>query len=149
MVYDYDKIYEQNNGKTFYDNYKGIKLISGKISLENAIKRMKENDEFYTLVTCREGDILPECYAKMTPNFETEGTLYATVNPDKINGHINYLCRDGGIQMISRLPNSMNGSPTYLLGPGPDKIELFDLVGQQLVDYNNQINEEKKDLKVK
>ncbi len=135
---DYDEIFNQDiNIDFFYNNagYDGLKLLVGKASLENAMKRFQDKSEVFTLVTYYEGDILPECYAPVTPSFDTKGTLFATFNPDGLNQNLSYICNNGGIQMVSRLSNSKTGSPTYLLGPGPDRVELFDLVGKQIDNY--------------
>lgn len=141
---DYDEIFNRDINVDFFYNkegYDGTKLLVGKASLENAMKRFKDKSEVFTLVTYHDGDILPECYAPVAPNYDTNGTLFATFNPDALKQQVNYICNNGGIQTASRLPNSESGSPTYLLGPGPDKIELFDIVSKQIDNYvNNQTN---------
>ena len=132
---DFDKIFKNNNMEGFnnidalnkhffYTNYSGAKIMVGKISLENALARMSKN-EFYTLVTYTKDDILPEEYIAMPELKSEDGTLYATLNP---NRRFNYICANGGIQMISRLPSLENGGPRYLLGPGPNEVDLLDVV---------------------
>lgn len=133
---DYDKIFESDiNRKFFYSDYPGNKMMVGKISLENAIARMSKN-EYYTLVTYQEGEVLPKEYIPLNGLESNDGTLFATLNPN-----IRYLydiCRNGGIQRISRLPELEPGNPRYLLGPGPDIITLNDIIMEQ---YNLYIEE--------
>jgi len=123
---DYDKIFETDiNKKFFFTDYPGDKLMVGKISLENATARLG-NHEYYAFVTYRQGQKLPEQYVPLGQFGDDSGTLYATINP---NLNLPYICENGGIQRLSRLPNTSNGSPNYLLGPGPEKISLETIVG--------------------
>ena len=125
---DYDKVFESDiERKFFYTDYPGDKMMVGKISLDKAKARMSKN-EYYTLVTYTYGEELPERYIPLPGLESSDGTLFATLNPDH---HIWNICRDGGIQLISRLPDLENGSPNYLLGPGPDTIALYDMVMEQ------------------
>lgn len=132
---DYDKIFENDiERKLLYTDYRGAKMMVGKISLENAVARLSKN-EFYTLVTYNEGEILPEQYIAMSELKSDDGTLFATINP---NRHFHYICKNGRIQMISRLPDLEKSGPRYLLGPGPDTVELVDLINEQYNEYLNQ-----------
>ena len=49
--------------------------------------------------------------------------------------HFFDICMNGGIQRISRLPNSNSGSTNYLLGPGPNMVSLEDLIMEQYNEY--------------
>ena len=135
---DYDKVFENNVDKAFfYTNYPGNKLVDGKISLENAVARMGKN-EFYTLVTYNEGDVLPEQYIPYNQLSSDDGTLFATVNP---NVRFYDICQNGGIQKISRVQDSEFGSPRYLLGTGPEIVELDDLInGQYEACFGNKMS---------
>ncbi len=133
---DYDKIFERNiDADFFYTNYQGNKLMEGRISLENAIARLSKN-EHYVLVTYTQGQELPKEYIPLPTLQSDDETLFATVNPDL---RFWYICQNGGIQMISRLPNLPSGSPNYLLGPGNDKgddtVSLEGLVMKQHDKY--------------
>lgn len=129
---DYDRIFEQNiDMKFFYTDYPGKKIVDGRISLENAIARLSK-DEYYTLVTYCEGDILPQQYLPIPTLTSDDGTLFATLNPDTLFYDI---CRNGGIQRISRMKDLSSGSPNYLLGPGPDTISLEEMVMEQYGKY--------------
>ena len=87
----------------------------GKISLENAIARLNQ-DEYYTLVTYYEGDILPKEYMPLNNLKSDDGTLFATFKPEI--RYLHYICRTDSIQMISRLPEKDSELARYLLGPG-------------------------------
>lgn len=129
---DYDKIFENNlDRKFFFSNEPGNKIMVGKISLTNAMARLNKR-EYYTLVTYQEGDVLPEQYLPLSSLTSDDGTLFATINP---NNRFYYICQNGGIQMITRLPNLDSGSPSYLLGPGPETVSLDDLVMSQYEKY--------------
>ena len=129
---DYDKIFEQDiERKFFYTDYPGKKIVAGKISLENAIARLSK-DEYYTLVTYCEGDMLPEQYLPLSNLASDDGTLFATLNP---NERFFDMCRNGGIQRITRMNDLSSGSPNYLLGPGPDTVSLEELVMEQYNKY--------------
>lgn len=84
-------------------------------------------------MTYQEGDSLPEQYIPLKGLKSSNGTLFATLNPD--TPYINFICWDGGIQKISRLRNSVSGSSRYLLGPGPDEITLEDIIKAQYDAY--------------
>ena len=132
---NYDKIFDVDvNREFFYTNYPGKKMIVGRISLPNALERLSK-DEYYTLVVYNEGDKLPEVYTPLLGIREEDGTRFATINP---NTQFSDICRDGGIQRISRLGNLPSGSPNYLLGPGPDTISLDDIVFEQLGAYGKE-----------
>ena len=138
---DYDKIFEKDIEKNlFYSKESGKKLMVGRISLSNAIARLSK-DEYYTLVTYYEGDILPKEYIPLKNLKSEDGTLFATLNPN--TRYLYNICRNGGIQSISRLPDLISGSPRYLLGPGSippkesDVVQLEDLIMEQ---YNAYIN---------
>ena len=131
---DYDKSFEKNiNEKSFYSDYPGNKLVVGKISLKNALARMGLN-EYYTLVTYSEDDILPDQYVPINELECVDGNYFATVNP---NIRLSYICREGGIQVLSKLP-STDDSPRYLLGPGPDTVTLNELIMEQFDKIYNQ-----------
>ena len=133
---DYDKIFERDiNTDFFYSNYSGRKMVVGKINLNNAIARLSKN-EFYTLVTYNEGEVLPEQYIPLNNLTSDDGTLFATLNPNI--RYINYICMNGGIQQISVLPQLNSGGPRYLLGPGPDIVTLEELIMSQ---YNKYMEE--------
>ena len=130
---DYDKLFELDiERKFFYTDYPGRKMVDGKISLNNAIARLSKN-EYYTFVTYQEGDILPKEYIPLNGLESNSGTLFATLNPDI--RYVNNICRNGGIQQISRLPDLEPGNPRYLLGPGPDIITLQDMIMAQYDAY--------------
>ncbi len=132
---DYDKIFNEDiNKEFFYTNYPGRKLMLGKISLENAKNRLSKN-EYYAFVTYNEGEILPQEYVAINGLPSDDGMLFATVNPD-IN-RISYICDNGKIQMISRLPDNEPGNPKYLLGSGPDEISQRDIVLKEYQTYRN------------
>ena len=120
------------NAEFFYSNYPGNKMVTGTIDLEYAIERLKKK-EFYTLVTYKEGDELPEEYVpiKMADN---NGTLFATINPNIL---MQYICKNGGIQRAS-LISRPNANPVYLLGPGDDTISLFEIVNREYDNYIKQ-----------
>lgn len=148
MYYDYDKILKDNvNRKFFYSDYAGPKLVNGKADLEN-VKKRKELDEYYTLVTYREGDLLPEEYRALTVLKSEDNELFATINPQTAP-RMNYICGDGGIQIISRLNDAAPGNSRYLLGPGPDTVELLDLVMEQYDGYMKEKNSVKETLENK
>ena len=107
----------------------------GKINLNNAIARLSK-DEYYTLVTYQEGEELPKQYIPLSGLSSEDGTLFATFNPDV--RYLHNICVNGGIQMISRLPDSITGSPRYLLGPGPEIVSLEDLIMEQYNEYMKQ-----------
>ena len=136
---DYDKVFENDiERKFFFTDYPGDKMMVGKISLDNAKARMGKN-EYYTFVTYTYGEELPERYVPLEGLQSNDGTLFATLNPDY---HIWNICRDGGIQRISRLTDLSNGSPNYLLGPGPNEIALFDIILEQYQAYTGKSLEE-------
>ena len=131
---NYDTFFSQDiNRKLFYSDYSGKKMIVGVISLKNAISRLKMQ-EYYILVTYVEGEKLPDEYIPLNQITSDDGVLYATISP-KIQ--LSSICRNGGIQLISRLPDLDSGSPNYLLGPGPETISQEELVMDQ---YNKLKN---------
>lgn len=131
---DYDKIFEQDiERKFFYTDYPGKKMMVGRIGLNNALARLSK-DEYYVLVTYKDGETLPEQYMPLKGLTSEDGTLFATFNPNI--RYISNICRDGGIQMISRLTDLDSGSPNYLLGPGPETVSLEDLI---MAEYNSYI----------
>ena len=137
---DYDEMYNKNvNMNYFFTNYPGSKLMVGKINLANAIARLSKK-EYYTLVTYKEGESLPEQYVPYDGLSSEDGTLFATINP---NVRVGYIVVKSGIQMISRLPDTEYGGPRYLLGPGPEEVNLYDLIQEQ---YDETI---KKDSEIK
>ena len=134
MYYNYDKIFKKDaKEKFFYSDYVGAKLVDGKINLEYANAR-KELNEYYALVSYREGEDLPKEYRPLTRLTSEDGELFATINLENAP-HMHYICRGCGIQMISRLNDAAPGNPRYLLGPGPDIVELLDLVMEQYDRY--------------
>lgn len=134
---DYDKIYEGDiSRKWFFSDYPGNKLVVGKISLENAKARMS-NGEYYALVTYNEGETLPEQYVPYEGLTSDDGTLFATISPE-IN--INYICIKSKIQMVTRLERP-GESIRFLLGPGPEKVYLDDLIQEQYdICYGNKMS---------
>ena len=124
---DYDKIFENDiDRKFFYTDYPGDKMMVGRISLKNAQARLDKN-EYYTLVTYSEQETLPEQYIPLHDLPSEDGTKFATINP---NIDLWNICRDGGIQRITKLFSS-----EYLLGPGPDKVSLTDIILDQYEKY--------------
>ena len=125
---DYDKYFGDDlDRNTLYTNYPGNKLMVGKISLDNAMKRMSKK-EYYALVTYMDGEKLPEQYVPFGEVESEDGTLFATINPDVVS--IDDICQGSNIQMVSQLgAKSMN--PEYLLGPGPDTVFLYNLAKEQ------------------
>ena len=142
---DYDKIFDNDvNREFFYTNYPGNKMVVGRISLRNAIERLNKN-EYYTFVTYTEEEELPEVYKPLIGIQDEDGTLFATINPEI---HFTDICEKGGIQRITRLSDLKNGSPNYLLGPGPETISLHAIVSEQFNEYNRAKEEEINDIKV-
>lgn len=130
---DYNEVFGNDlERKFFYTDYPGKKMVVGTISLQNAIVRL-DKDEYYILVTYKEGEKIPEQYVPLSQLKSDDGTLFATINPAT---RFSYICNDGGIQRISRLSDLDSGSPNYLLGPGPDTVALADLVAQEHNYYN-------------
>lgn len=130
---NYDNIFDEDiEKKFFYTDYPGNKLMVGRINLRNAISRLSK-DEYYALVTYNAGEELPNEYMSLDKLASDDGTLFATVNS---NVNLSHICKNGGIQMISKLPNAKNGSPVYLLGPGPDKITLESIIMEQYNMYS-------------
>lgn len=136
---DYNKIFENDiETKFFYTDYPGKKIVVGRTNLHNAKARLSK-DEYYTLVTYSEGEQLPEQYIPLNGLESDDDTLFATFNP---NNRYAYICMNGGIQMISRLPNLDDGSIRYLLGPGPEIVILGDLILVQHNEYLSSKNPE-------
>jgi hypothetical protein len=131
---NYDKIFDNSKDiNFFYTGYPGNKLMVGKVSLKFAVERMQKN-EYYVLVTYKEGESLPAAY-KQLPNLVSEDdTLFATINPE-MPIQLSYICRDNGIQLISRLGSPKDTNPNFLLGPGPDTLSLNELVMEQYSAY--------------
>lgn len=134
MYYNYDETFKSDaKRKFFYSDYVGPKLVNGKVNLKNA-KEREELDEYYVLVTYQEDDELPKAYRPLIGLTSEDGELFATINLENAP-RMHYICRDGGIQMISRLNDAAPGNYRYLLGPGPDTVELLDLVMEQYDGY--------------
>ena len=136
---NYNRIFDEKPDMEFFYNapgYRGNKMVVGRVSLENALARL-DKDEFYTLVTYKDGQELPKQYKNVLLE-SNDDTLFATYNPDE--ERVNYICQNGGIQMISRLPDNEKGA-RFLLGPGPDEVSLNDLV---ITEYDKYIDEENK-----
>ena len=93
-------------------------------------------NEYYTLVTYHEGDILPEQYIPLNSLTCDDGTLFATVNPSV---RLWDICRNGGIQQISELPSINSSGTRYLLGPGPDILSHTELV---MAEYEHYIKKQ-------
>ena len=130
---DYDRVFDENPDFNFFYNapgYGSLKLVVGRISLKNAIERLKKG-EVYTVVKYHEGEELPEQYMPLENiDVSDENVLLATIKP---NLDVNDLCANGGCQMITML----NGG-RYLLGAGPDKVTLSELIDSQLGDYKKE-----------
>ena len=136
---DYNRLFDQNaDQKFFYSDYPGRKLVVGNVSLKNAMARLTK-DEYYVLVTYKEGEKLPQQYRPLNDLTSEDGTLFATISDDV---YTPYICRDGGIQRISNLANPGN-SANYLLGPGPDTVLLDDLIAEQYEEYKRQHSKSK------
>ena len=137
---DYDEVFKDDvTRKFFYSDYPGNKIVVGKISLENAIARLNR-DEYYTLVTYKEGDKLPAQYIPLNSFESDDGTLFATFNP---NNRFSDICANNGIQRISRLSDSELGGPVYLLGPGPNEVVMSDIVNDQFLEYTKSHSKNK------
>ena len=136
---NYNKLFDENPDTEFFYNapgYRGNKMVVGMVSLKNAIARL-DKDEFYTLVTYKEGQELPKQYKNVLLDSQDD-TLFASYNPDEVR--VSYICEDGGIQTVSRLADNEKGA-NYLLGPGPDEVSLNDLVIREYNKYlDNQEN---------
>ena len=129
---NYNEVFEKDiNRKFFYSDYPGKKMMVGCINLQNALDRLNM-DEYYVLVTYNEGEVLPEHYVPINDLSAEDGTLFATINPNV--KQLYHICRDGGIQRISRLTNLESGSPNFLLGPGPETVSLEELY---MAEYNS------------
>lgn len=102
-------------------NYpKGI-LMCGFIDLDLAKVRL-EKGEYYTLVTYKNGQELPDCYRSL--DALDDETLLASVKPSQYISGINL---NGSIQMVTQL-NFDEHDACYLLGPGPNTVQLLDLI---------------------
>ena len=129
---DYDNYFKKDiDDKFFYTDYPGNKLMIGKISLKNAIERLKKN-EYYVLVTYGENEELPQQYRPLHDLTTEEGILFATINTDI---RFSDICKDGGIQRITQLGMPGEENPKYLLGPGPATISLDELIMEQYNKY--------------
>ncbi len=129
---DYDNYFEKDiDGKFFYTDYSGNKLMIGTRCLKNAIARFQKN-ECYVLITYRENDELPQQYRPLHDLTTEEGILFATVNT---NIQFSDICKGGGIQRISQLGRPGEENPKYLLGPGPETISLYELIMEQYNKY--------------
>ena len=134
---DYNSIFDKNiDQKFFYSDYPGSKLMVGNVSLKNAQARL-DKSEYYVLVTYKDGEKLPQQYRPLDGLTSEDGTLFATVSNDV---YTPYICRNGGIQLASRLPGYGN-SAEYLLGPGPETVLLDDLIEEQYEEYKKQHGE--------
>ena len=71
-----------------------------------------------------------------------DGELFATINLENAP-RMHYICKYSSIQMISRLNDAAPGNSRYLLGPGPDTVELLDLVMEQYDGYMKEKNSAK------
>ena len=133
-VCDYDVVFDNNPDYDYFYNapgYYGPKLVVGRVSLRNAIERLKK-EEIYTVVKYHEGDKLPKEYVPLTNiNVEGNGTLFATINPEF---RVNYICARSGIQQVGNI-SSRGEEPIWFLGPGPDTVTHSFLVNSQLSDY--------------
>ena len=134
---DYNSLFDQKpDQEFFYSNYPGSKLMVGNVSLKNAQARLGKS-EYYVLVTYKDGEQLPRQYRPLEGLTSEDGTLFATVSNDV---YTPYICRNGGIQRASRLPDYGN-SANYLLGPGPETVVLDDLIEEQYEEYKKQHGE--------
>lgn len=142
MYYNYDETFKSDSKrKFFYSDYVGPKLVNGKVNLANA-KAREELDEYYALVTYQEGEELPKEYRTLTGLTSEDGELFATINLENAP-RMHYICKYSSIQMISRLNDAAPGNSRYLLGPGPDTVELLDLVMEQYDGYMKEKNSAK------
>lgn len=136
---DYDKIFVQDINKEFYfdkEGYPQNKMMVGTISYENAKARLSKG-EYYILVKIHEGDVLPNEYVFLKDVDSIDDTFFATINP---NLTMDGICKDAGsIQLISRINDTVEG-PCYLLGPGPDKVEVSQLINEQLEAYRKSVD---------
>ena len=126
---NYDDIFKDDiTKKFFYSNYPGNKIIVGRISLNNAVSRLNR-DEYYVLVTYKEGEKLPKQYIPLNELGSYNDTLFATFDP---NNRYTDICFNGNIKRITKLENS---NMDYLIEPGPDKIKISDLINKQYDEY--------------
>ncbi len=138
---NYDDIFAKNGlDHEFYYNKgdypKGI-MVNGTISLANAKERLKRG-EYYVLVTLHEGEILPPEYIFLKDVESVDDTFFATINPEL---NMRAYSKDlGNIQLISRLNDSLEG-PRYLLGPGPDTLDVSALINEQIDIYKNKYSD--------
>ncbi len=132
---DFNSIFEEDiNYKFFFQDYLGNKMMVGRVNLEYAIERLKMN-EYYSLVMYKEGDELPSEYVPLPELKSDDGTLFATFNP-KLS--MNYICKNGGVQMISRISGPNAAFQTYLLGPGDEMVSTYDLINSIYEDYKKK-----------
>ena len=137
---NYNEIFNADVNMEFFYNKAGYPkklLVNGYLDLDKALKRL-DKGEYYVLVSYHKGEDLPDCYLTL-PNelldFELpDGLALAIFNA---NVPVTAFCKGFSIQLITRLPNSLNGA-VYLLGPGPDKVCLEDIVSEQLQNYKEK-----------
>lgn len=126
---DYDDVFKDDiTKKFFYSNYPGNKIVVGRISLNNAIARLNR-DEYYVLVTYKEGEKLPKQYVPLNEFKPYNGILFATFDP---NNRYTDICFNGNIKRITKLENS---NMDYLIEPGPDKFRITDLINEQYKEF--------------
>lgn len=132
----YNEILDEDINRQFYHNHPdfGTTLIARDVSLKNAIARLQYH-EYYVLVTYKEDEQLPSQYVPCADVENFGDTLFATINP---NVQVHNLCYSkfckNGIQTITNI-NLPGESPNYLLGPGPDKVSLEELIEEQRENY--------------
>ena len=133
---NYDELYRSNPDVKFhYNGDKEPKLMVGRVSLENAINRLKFQ-EYYLLVTYNDFQELPKEYVPLNPNL-TNGSLLATLSPEV---QIHNIVTGNKIQIVTRL-----NSNEYLLGPGPETFDVKEALRDQIDQYNIELDEEEKE----
>lgn len=103
--------------------------MCGFIDLDLAKIRL-EKGEYYTLVTYKNGQELPECYKNL--DALDEETLLATVKPSQ---RITGISLNGDIQSATKV-NSDEFDASYVLGPGPNTVQLSSLVEESKEKLN-------------
>lgn len=95
------------------------------------------NGEYYAMFTYNDGETLPEQYVPYEGLTSDDGTLFATIN---LVININYICINSKIQKVTRLDRPSE-KIRYLLGPGPEKVCLADLIQEQYdACYGNRMS---------
>ncbi len=134
---DFDAIFRNINVQTKfpYNNEDYNILIYGYISLNNAKKRLNQN-EYYPVVKYSEGEELPEAYIPLSSvylqQFNLKDDKFATINP-KIP--LNRLCADGILYPIIRTSSSKDNSRYHLGSEDGGALSLETIIYCILMEY--------------